>query len=86
MNFKEALIEVNTKQNLIGQNYQGAILDEIIIAPSEPYSFEKFKCLYLEGMNAQQAITPFLNEDVMILGIYNKDKIKKNGIFLFKEL
>lgn len=87
MTFKEALSVANTKLELVGKlSMKGAILSEVIIVPSDPHEFTCFKKLYTNSLNAQESIVPFINSDVIVLGVFDKFRIPNEGVFLFSEI
>lgn len=86
MDFKEALELANNQENLIGKKYNGATLDEIIIYPTNPQSFQSFERKYIKSMNAQIAIAPYVNEDVRVGCVFDKSKIFSNGVFIYTDI
>lgn len=87
MTFKEALAIANQKSNLVGTvNSEGATLDEIIIAPSNPTEFAQFEKLYNETLDAQKSIVPFMQSDLIVLGVFDKYRIRKENIILVSEV
>ncbi len=80
MNFSEAKKIVDANQHLIGKQWKGAIIDEIIIAPTDFSLRDLFNRIYLQTLNAQQSIKPFINSDVDVVVICNKKAIDDKGI------
>lgn len=87
MTFVEALNIANQKEALVNRlTSNNAILNEVIIAPTDPNEFAKFKQSYIHTLDAQRSIAPFIKSDLMVLGVFDKLRIKKEGILLMKEL
>ena len=83
MNLEEAMQIAKRKETLIGTHqYKGEVLDEVIIAPSDASKFKRFEQLYMRNLNAQEALMPFVDDDLMVIGVFGKARILKEG-FLF---
>ena len=83
MKYKEALEIVNGNINLIGKETNIGLIDEIVIYPTDENLKEEFKKIYIKTGNANEAINPFINEDVEISAIINKKMIIKQKIFFW---
>jgi hypothetical protein len=83
MNFSKAKKIVEANQHLIGKQWKGAIIDEIIIAPTDSSLRNIFEKMYLQTLNAQQSIKPFINSDVNVIVVYNKKMIDNNGVMFY---
>ena len=87
MKLKEAMQVAKQKETLIGTHqYKGAVLDEVIIAPSEANKFKRFEQLYVCNLNAQEALVPFINDDLIVIGVFDKSRILKEGVFIFSKI
>lgn len=87
MTFVEALNIANQKEDLVNKLISNnAILSEVIIAPTDLAEFEEFKQSYIQTLDAQKAVIPFIKSDLMVLGVFDKHRIKKEGILLIREL
>lgn len=86
MTFKEALIIAKDKEKMIGSVRNGARLDEILIAPTNPRELEKFKIAYITNLNAQASIIPFVQSDVEIYGVYDKFRIRQDNCLILLAL
>ena len=87
MNFNEALEDVNQKKELVGKLQQnGAILDELIIAPSNSEDYRHFIKTYIDTLNAQQAIIPYIQSDVIVLGVFDKKRIYQDNALIISEI
>lgn len=86
MNFFEALAIANHKEQLVGNlKKNGATLDEIVIAPSDAAEYQEFVKVYVDTLDAQRAIAPYINSDVIVLGVFDKNRIRhNNAIFISK--
>lgn len=87
MTFLKALEVANEKSHLVNVlKSHEAVLSEIIIAPSDKIEFEQFKKLYIETLDAQEAVVPFMQSDLIVLGVFDKHRILKEGILLISEI
>ena len=86
MKYKDAIKIVNDNINLIGKKTRLGQIDEIIIYPTDENLKEEFKKIYIKTGNANEAINPFINEDVEISAIINKKMIIKQKIFFSTNL
>lgn len=87
MTFQNALEVANEKSHLINVlKFHGAILSEIIIALSNSIEFERFKKIYIQTLNAQRAIVPFMQSDLIVLGVFDMHRIQKEGILIVSEI
>jgi len=86
MKYKEALEIVNENINLIGKSTNLGLIDEIVIYPTDENLKEEFKKIYVKTGNAYEAINPYINEDVEISAIINKELIIKQKIFFSTNL
>lgn len=86
MNFNEALEIKNNNRHLIGQKYRGGIIDEIIIRPVNENDFEIFMKSYLRTMNSGIALKPFINSELRVDVICDKEKINRNNLILRTEI
>lgn len=53
MNFLKAVETAEKNKNIVGQKYNGGIIDEIIIYPTNPEMCKKFTLQYINSQNAQ---------------------------------
>lgn len=81
MKFFDAVQLADSKKHLVGKTIKGTTLDEIIIVPTSTSEFDAFKLLYVQTLDAQQSIIPFMNSDVDVVGVCDKSKIHKMGLF-----
>lgn len=86
MNFKEATELKNKNEHLIGQKYRGGTIEELIIRPTNVREFEAFTKSYLRTMNAELSIQPFLESDLDVDVVCDREKIRTNSIFFRTEL
>lgn len=82
MNYKEAFELKNKNEHLIGQKYRGGTIDEIIIRPKNDEELDIFMKSYIRTLNAEKSLQPFLNSDLHVFAVCEKDKIK-SSIFVF---
>jgi len=74
MNFKEATELKNKNEHLIGQKYREATIEELIIRPTNGNEFEAFSKSYLRTMNAEFSIQPFLESDLAVDVVCDRQK------------
>ena len=87
MTYVEALKLAKQKESLVNQlTSHNAILNEVIIAPTNREEFEKFRAIYCQTLNAQESIMPFILSDLMVLGVFDKHRIKSEGILLIDQI
>ncbi|WP_026711708.1 hypothetical protein [Flavobacterium filum] len=82
MNFIKALEIIKKNKHLIGSDYKGATIDELVILPTDMELRQQVIQNYLMTHNAQQAIAPYTNYDVEIFCVFDKGRINANGFFL----
>ena len=81
MNYNEATKIADANKHLIGKKWKGATIDEIIIAPKDSSSWDEFMKLYFSTLDACQAVLPFINEDVDVLVVCDKRRIRTQHFF-----
>jgi len=86
MNFTKALSLAERNSHLIGKEYNGGIIDDIIIFPTDPQSFDRFAKIYISSKNPQKAILPFTNQDVDVGVVVDKYRIDSQSVFLYTSL
>lgn len=87
MNFIDALITVNQKEKFVGRfSKNGATLDEIIIAPSNAEEYQSFIKTYVDTLDAQQSIEPYINSDLIVLGVFDKMRIRQENVLFISEI
>lgn len=86
MKYKDAIKIVNDNINLIGKKTSLGQIDEIVIYPTDENLKEEYKKNYVKTGNADKAIHPYINEDVEISVIINKELIIKQKVFFSTNL
>jgi len=86
MTYKEATEVIEKNKHLIGQEYKGAKIDELIIRPTNDEQFQEFAKLYIRSANREIAIAPFRNQDVTVSIVCEKNRIRTSSIFLQTEI
>lgn len=82
MTFEEALKVVDDNKQLIGKRYCGAVIDEFLIVPTNPEQYKNYYNLYIQTLNAQASVVPFINCDLDILVVCDKKRITQEGTFM----
>ena len=83
MNFFKAVKIAEANQHLIGKEWNGATIDEVIIAPTDPLLWAYFKRSYFQSLNAQQSVVPFMNSNVDVYVVCNKKQIRTLNLFVY---
>lgn len=86
MNFLEAVKIAEANQHLVGKEWKGATIDEIIIAPTETTLRTEFEKLYVQTLDAQQSIAPFVNSDVEVFAVFDKKRIRTQNLFVYTSI
>lgn len=87
MNFFEALVVANQKEKLVGKlGKNGATLDEVIIAPSNAEAYQRFISSYIDTLDAQKSIAPYIESDVKVLGVFDKIRIRRENVIYISEI
>ena len=83
MIFEQACQIINNNLHLLGQVYLGQTIDELIIVPTNQQHLQEFEMAYIRLWDAQQAIVPFINEDVEVYAIVGKNLIRQANTLPF---
>ena len=81
MTFDEAQKAIDDNKHLIGKKFRGAKIDEFLIVPTDKKLFEIVQRVYVDTLDAQKAILPYVNYDVEVLAICGKQHIRQNSVF-----
>lgn len=81
MEYNKALKVLANNKHLIGKMDKGATIDELILVPTNSNLTESFLKLYLQTLDGNKAIIPFLNVDVDVVAVFDKKRIVGQGIF-----
>ena len=86
MNYNDAVKIAKANSHLIGKEWKGATIDEIIIVPTDAEQRTKFERLYAQTWDAQSAIEQFTNNDVDLAIVCNKSYMRTKGVFGFTSI
>ena len=86
MNLKEALELKSKNEHLVGLKYRGGTIDEIIIRPKNDEELEIFIKSYIRTINAEKSLQPFLNSDLHVFAVCEKDKIRTSSVIFMTEI
>lgn len=86
MEFKKALNLKDKNQHLIGKFMDDNKIDEIALLPSKPDFQKMFINLYLKQLSGGIALLPFHGDDVEVIAIFDKAKIKLQSSFSYKNI
>lgn len=81
MTFLEALSIADAKSNLIGSNLNGELIEDVLIIPTDTDNLKSFINMYMQTANAQQAITPFIQNDLKVVALFKREYLFKHGVF-----
>ena len=81
MTFKEALELANNNKNIIGKKINGATIDEIIIHPINGKQLEEFSKSYVQCLNSQKAVLPYMDSDLGVSVVLDKHRISTQSVF-----
>lgn len=83
MTIDQALLIVQNNQHLKGMNYKGAIIDDILVLPTDPQLRDEYMKLYMRTLNADYVNNSLQNNiDVNVVVICNRGMINARGIIL----
>lgn len=82
MDYREAIKVVEANKHLLGKKMNGAVVDEIIIAPIDMVSWEDFESQYVQTNDAQTSILPYINSDLRVIAVFDK-KLWDQGVFIY---
>lgn len=81
MNYEKALELKNKNQHLIGENYNGTIIDDLILMPIDNEIAKEVRSRYIISLNAEEAIYPFTNTDLDVVAVSDQYRIKTKALF-----
>lgn len=86
MKFIDAIKLAEKNSHLIGKKFKGSRINEIIVYPTNEDAFDAFSKQYIRLDNAQEAIASFMNNDVSVGVVTNKNWIKTKLLFLHTDI
>ena len=86
MNFTDAVKIAEANQHLIGKIWKEATIDESIIAPTDSSQWEEYGRMYVQTLNAQQSIAPFVNYDVEVFVVFDKHSIRTQNLIVYTSI
>jgi len=87
MDFQKAIEIKEKNQHLLGmESPKGGTIDEIILVPTNGVYANQFQINYIQCLDGDLAIAPFIGQDVNILVVVDKYRINTESIFLFTDL
>ena len=82
MTYKEALELANQKKYLIGQEWDGANIDDIVIYPSAPELLKSYWEGYVNcGYDSKKAVSPYVDIDLTV-GFFDKKRFCQ-GVLIY---
>jgi len=79
MTLEEARILVHSNINLVGREVYGKPIDELIILPTDKTPQQIFFKIYLDSLDAEEALEPFYRYDLVVRCILNKNMIDRTN-------
>lgn len=86
MNFIEAVRIAEANQHLIGKVWNGATIEDVIVAPTDTFQWSEFERFYISSLNAQESIVPFMNSDVEVFVVCDRFRIRAQRIFVYTSI
>lgn len=86
MNYIEAVRIAEANQHLIGKVWNGATIEEIIVAPTDTLLWSEFERFYISSFNAQESIVPFMNTDMEVFVVCDRFRIRTQKLFVYTSI
>ncbi|MCR5549849.1 MAG: hypothetical protein K6F40_02775 [Bacteroidales bacterium] len=86
MNFVEAVKIADANQHLIGKVWNGATIEDVVVAPTDTLQWSEFERSYISSLNAQEAIIPFMNSDVEVFVVCDRSRIRTQSLFVYSSI
>ena len=83
MKYLEAFKIADANKHLVGKVWNNDVIDEILIAPTDPKERNDFERRYVQTLDAHESIIPFMSSDVEVIIVFNKKMIREIGLFSF---
>ena len=80
MDFFKAVKLAKANEHLVGKAVKGAIVDEIIIMPTNEEERKAYWQYFTQYLDAQRAIVPFMTSDVEVFALFNKRLIRSENL------
>lgn len=81
MDFNTAQDLLIKNNHLIGQDMNGARINELILVPTNQNHADLFLRSYLRSLDFNEAIAPYAGSDVDVYVVANKSEINNIGVF-----
>lgn len=86
MDYNEALVVKGKNLNLIGStNDRGFVISQLIIVPSDSNSRKEFMKLFLQSMDSELAIQPFIKENLEVWAI-DLEHLRNANILFYERI
>lgn len=86
MDYNEALVVKGKNLNLIGStNDRGFVISQLIIVPSDSNSRKEFMKLFLQSMDSELAIQPFVKENLEVWAI-DLEHLRNANILFYERI
>ena len=82
MDFFNAVKLAEANEHLVGKVVNRDVIEEIIIMPTDEREQELYKQYFVQYMDAQRAIAPFMTSDVDVYALFQKHLIRTTGFFV----
>ena len=80
MDFFKAVKLAKANEHLVGKVVKGAMVDEIIIMPTNEEEQKAYWQYFVKYLDAQRAIVPFMTSDVEVFALFDKRLIRSENI------
>lgn len=86
MNFINAVRIADANQHLIGKVWNGATIEDVIVAPTDTLLWSEFERFYISSLNAQESMAPFMNSDVEVFVVCDRFRIRTQRLFVYTSI
>ena len=80
MDFFNAVKLAEANEHLVGKVVKGATIDEIIIMPTDEEEQKAYWQYFVQYLDAQRAIVPFMTSDVEVFALFDKGSIRSKSL------
>lgn len=81
MDFETAEKLKRKNAHLIGKKDKGATIEELILVPTNVDLADAFLKLYLQTLDGKKSISPFAEEDMCVVAVFDKHRIASGFFF-----
>jgi len=86
MEFEKALNLKKRNNHLLGKKVDSSTIDELILVPTDQASADKYLKAYIQLLDGDKSINPFIGEDVEIFAVFDKRNIRHLNLFNYTNI